>query len=127
MYPYTGVQGSCRTMAQSPVKITGFRSIGSNNENAMLEAVALGSVLVEIEADKQVFQFYTGGVFDNTGCGSTVDHGVVIVGYGTASGKNYWIVRNSWGPTWGESGYIRIVRGKNMCAITNYPYYPIMA
>jgi len=126
-YPYLGSAGTCRNVALSPVKITGYRFIGPNNEAAMLEAVAVQSVLVEIEADKQVFQFYTGGVFDNAGCGTTLDHGVVIVGYGTDAGKNYWIVRNSWGPTWGEAGYIRIVRGKNMCGINAAPYYPNMA
>jgi len=126
-YPYTGAVGTCKNVALSPVKITGYRSIGPNNENAILQAVAVQSVLVEIEADQQSFQFYSGGVFDNTACGTNLDHGVVIIGYGAAAGKNYWTVRNSWGPTWGESGYIRIVRGKNMCGINQAPYYPVMA
>jgi len=126
-YPYTAVQQTCRSAAGTGVRISNYRSIGPNNENAMLEAAALQSVLVEIEADQQVFQFYSGGVLDATSCGTTLDHGVVIIGYGTQSSKNYWIVRNSWGPTWGESGYVRIVRGKNMCGINLAPYYPIVA
>jgi len=125
-YPYTGAVGTCRAFTASAIKVTGYQKI-SSTDAAMVDAVAAGSILVEVEADKQVFQFYASGVLDNTGCGTTLDHGVVVVGYGNASGKDYWIVRNSWGGSWGESGYIRVVRGKNMCGITSAPYRPVIA
>jgi len=126
-YPYTAVVGSCKNYAKAPVTISGYSFVA--NENVLVNAVNIGSVVVLIEADTSAFQFYSSGVFDNPACGTNVDHGVVVVGYGAASGKNYWIVRNSWGPTWGESGYIRMVRGKNMCAIglANGPSYPTSA
>ena len=69
------------------------------------------------------------GVYDDKSCpddGETVDHAVVVVGYGNdaVSGKDYWIVRNSWGAGWGESGYIRMKKGVNMCNIAMAPAYP---
>merc|ERR1712125_3979 len=80
-------------------------------------------ISVAIEADKSAFQLYKGGVLDNAGCGTKLDHGVLIVGYGT-DGKDYYKVKNSWGATWGEKGYIRLVAGKNQCGISQQPSYP---
>ena len=57
-------------------------------------------------------------------CGSSLDHGVLAVGYGTDSGKDYYKVKNSWGATWGENGYVRMVQGKNMCGIASQASYP---
>jgi len=124
-YPYTGVVGTCKAFSRSVASVTGYVNV--NGEAGLLTAAAIGSVVVQIEADTQAFQFYTSGVFDNSKCGTNVDHGVVVVGYGTQGTANYWIVRNSWGASWGEKGYIRIVRGKNMCAIASGPLYPIVA
>jgi len=92
----------------------------------MLSAIAVGPLSVAIEADTQVFQMYTGGVLNNAQCGTNLDHGVTVTGYGTdsASGLDYWSVKNSWGSSWGEKGYIRIVRNKNMCGISQSPSYP---
>jgi len=87
-------------------------------------AVAQQTVSVAIEADKSAFQLYKSGILDNPACGTKLDHGVLVVGYGTDGGKDYWKVKNSWGATWGEEGYLRMVGGKNQCGIAMQPSYP---
>ena len=82
-----------------------------------------------IEADQSVFQLYSSGVLDSSSCGTKLDHGVLVVGYGhdPISGLDFWKVKNSWGTSWGEAGYIKMVRGKNMCGISAMPSYPVGA
>jgi len=123
-YPYTAKDGTCKK-ATAAVKITGYTDVPSNKEAQLLTAVNKGPVSVAIEADQSVFQFYTGGILDSAACGTALDHGVLAVGYGTEGSKNYWIVKNSWGATWGESGYIRMIRDKNECGIALAASYPI--
>jgi len=130
-YPYTsgeGTTGTCDTTksAKPVVTISSFRDVPKEDEDALKSAVAQGPVSIAIEADKSAFQLYKGGVLDSPDCGTKLDHGVLIVGYGTDSslGKDYWKVKNSWGPTWGEEGYIRLVRGKNMCGVASQASYP---
>jgi len=67
---------------------------------------------------------YTSGVMDSTACGTNLDHAVAAVGYGTEGGKDYYIVRNSWGASWGDQGYIKIaaVEGKGICGIQMQAY-----
>jgi C1A family cysteine protease len=91
-----------------------------------MAAIALGPVSVAIEADTMAFQFYSGGVFNNAKCGTNLDHGVAAVGYGVENGTKYYIVRNSWGASWGEKGYIRIaaVDGDGICGIQMDSAYP---
>ena len=91
-----------------------------NSALALQTAIADGPVSVGIEADQFVFQFYNGGILNSKACGTQIDHGVVAVGYGVnGSGKAYYIVRNSWGPSWGMSGYVNIaiVDGLGICGI----------
>jgi len=94
------------------------------NEAALASAVAIGPVSVAIEADQACFQFYTSGILSDPSCGTQLDHGVLAVGYGTQSGTDYWIVKNSWGTSWGMSGYVLIERGTNECGIASMNSYP---
>jgi len=125
-YPYTAEQGTCQH-CKSVASLTGFIDVPSGNETALFEQLQYGPVSVAIEADQSSFQFYSSGVFDGP-CGTNLDHGVTLVGYGTDESSNldYWIVKNSWGDSWGENGYIRLARGQNMCGISlgaSRPYY----
>jgi len=80
-----------------------------------------GPLSILVDASK--WQHYTGGIFTAAACSSTQtgnNQAAVLVGYGNANGQNYWIVRNSWGPQWGESGYIRLAYGSNTCGVSNF-------
>merc|ERR1711988_782708 len=126
-YPYTsgqGVRGTCKATCTKQVTITGFSDVTSGDESALAQAVAKGPVSVAIEADKSVFQSYKSGILNSPACGKKLDHGVLVVGYGTEGGQDYWKVKNSWGATWGEEGYLRMSRGNDMCGIATQPSYP---
>ena len=68
----------------------------------------IGPVSIAVEADKAAFQYYSSGVLDSLSCGQKLDHGVLAVGYGTEDGQGYFLVKNSWGPMWGDQGYLKI-------------------
>jgi len=123
-YPYTAQNGNCKSPAPAmAATVSGFHDV-AQSETALLSATNIGPVSIAIEADQQCFQFYSGGILDNAACGTTLDHGVLLVGYGTTTGKDFWRVKNSWGTSWGESGYVRFIRGKNQCGLTQMASYP---
>ncbi|WVZ06378.1 hypothetical protein V8G54_019724 [Vigna mungo] len=103
-YPYRGVDGTCdQYMKNAKVaSIDSYEDVNSYDELALKRRVA-------IEGGGREFQLYSSGVFSGR-CGTALDHGVVVVGYGTKNGHDYWIVRNSWGADWGEEGYMRMER-----------------
>lgn len=126
-YPYTagnGTAGSCKTSCTRAIKITDYKDVAQKDETALLAAVNQQPVSVAIEADKSVFQLYKSGVLTSKSCGTQLDHGVGIVGYGVSNGTNYWKVKNSWGSSWGMDGYILMERDVNMCGISQSASYP---
>ncbi|KAM7514589.1 hypothetical protein LguiA_004172 [Lonicera macranthoides] len=129
-YPYQGADGNCNTNkeANHAAKITGHEDVPANSESALLKAVANQPISVAIDAGGSDFQFYSSGVFTGE-CGTELDHGVTAVGYGTSEdGTKYWLVKNSWGTSWGEEGYIRMQRGvaaaEGLCGIAMEASYP---
>jgi len=127
-YPYTGQDGSCHFKVQDVgANLTGFVDVKSKDENALQQASAtIGPISVAIDANHMAFQLYAGGVYHNWFCSeNNLDHGVLVVGYGTDSGKDYWMVKNSWGPSWGLKGYIMMSRNRrNNCGIATQASYP---
>ena len=98
-----------------------YTDVEKYSDSALMSALAQQPVSIAIQADQSSFQLYKSGVL-TASCGSKLDHGVLAVGYGHEDGKDYWIVKNSWGEGWGENGYIRIERNSDseggMCGIT---------
>jgi len=125
-YPYTAKNGICKSSSctmSANTKISGYKDV-THTENALGAAVDLEPISVAIEADQSGFQLYSSGVFSGV-CGQNLDHGVLVVGYGTQNSQDYWKVKNSWGTSWGEAGYILMIRNKDECGIANEPSYPI--
>lgn len=101
----------------------------ARSPSALVSALNDGPVSVAIEADTYVFQSYKSGVITSSGCGTSLDHGVLAVGYGSSSQGDYYLVKNSWGNKWGEKGYVRIGRssksGNGVCGIQMDASYPL--
>lgn len=112
-YAYTGKAGTCSTNSGS-YKVTGYTDVqGCSNL-----ANAINGRPISVAVDASRWSSYKSGIFAD--CGTSLNHGVLLVGSTTA----YWLVKNSWGTGWGESGYIRLTGGKSTCGICNAASYP---
>lgn len=128
-YPYTAAEGTCdQDKAKNKVVTIQGHTKVAQNEASLQAATAQQPVSVGIDAGGFIFQLYSSGVFTGY-CGSNLNHGVTVVGYGEDGGQKYWIVKNSWGTGWGEEGYVRMERGYSedtgKCGIAMLASYPL--
>ena len=126
-YPYTARPGTCRSTIPI-VHVTSYSEVTPNNEAALAAAVDQQPIAVGVEADPAIFQFYRSGTITaSANCGAVLNHALLVVGY-SSGGTPHWIVKNSWGTSWGSSGYVFIQRntgangGAGVCGIAAYPW-----
>ncbi|KQJ81830.1 senescence-specific cysteine protease SAG39 [Brachypodium distachyon] len=129
-YPYTGTDDSCNSNKESNdvASIKGYEDVPSNDETSLLKAVAAQPVSIAVDGGDNLFRFYKGGVLSGA-CGTELDHGIAAVGYGiTSDGTKFWLMKNSWGTSWGEKGFIRMERDiadeEGLCGLAMQPSYP---
>jgi C1A family cysteine protease len=129
VYPYTAVDGTCmyNQSSTTAVDVSSYLNVNIDDVAAMKAAVAQQPVSVSLDAG-HLFMNYSSGVLDSTKCGTKLDHAVLVVGYGidAPTGLEYWTVKNSWGTSWGEEGYIRlaIIDEVGVCGVQMEPLYP---
>jgi C1A family cysteine protease len=120
-FPYNssnGIPQPCNTKCTTGAQVTEYVTIASS-ETAMAQSVAMSGP-ISVGVDAESWELYSGGVLTNC-TNNQVDHSAVIVGYNDVHNPPYWLIKNSWGSTWGENGYIRVAKGSNQCGITSMP------
>ena len=131
-YPYTSgvtkTAGTCHSCSAVD-HFSSCSDVKPNDQISLKAAVAQQPVAIAIEADTKYFQSYSSGVLTSSSCGTSLDHGVLIVGYGTENGIKYWLVKNSWSTSWGDQGYVKIARSDStndagICGISMSPSFP---
>jgi len=127
-YPYTALDGTCNFNIQKVrAKFSSYKEITAGDEQAFTEALAIVPVATAIDASDNGFQFYQSGIYDSTTCTSQPCHGIGVVGYGINSQGEYYILKNTWGTSWGMNGYMLLARNKgNMCGVASYGTYIII-
>ncbi|MCL4134937.1 UNVERIFIED_CONTAM: hypothetical protein GTU68_011866 [Idotea baltica] len=129
-YPYNATVGKCRFNRKTVgAEDSGFVDIKEGNEDELMKAVALiGPVTVGIDARSDKFLAYKSGIYWNKWCSpADIDHAVLVIGFGTEDGKDYWLVKNSWGTSWGMDGYFKLARNaQNMCGVASMASYPLV-
>ena len=125
-YPYLAKDGSCHyNKAKGKVTISGHKFVEAYSVDDLEKAAAQQPVSVAIEADADVFRYYKTGILDSDECGTSLNHGVLLVGYGTDNGTPYWLVKNSWSTKWGDQGYVKIAKNDdNICGILSNAVFP---
>jgi len=129
IYPYKASKGKCKYQQLAALKVnTGYQCIQQKSVEQLKAAVAMQPVSIAVEADQDAWQHYSHGTV-TSGCGALLDHAVLLTGYDTK--KNIWIVKNSWGTSWGDRGYIHLSmdakanQGYGVCGILRCATIPV--
>lgn len=129
-YPYEAIDDTCRYSRENKgATDSGYMNIPEGDENALKNAIAkIGPIAVALDSHSFSFHNYRRGIYDVRDCSPTnLTHAVLIVGYGTENGQDYYIVKNSWGKTWGDDGFFKIARNSgNLCGIATLASYPTL-
>ncbi|CAN6699151.1 unnamed protein product [Malus baccata var. baccata] len=130
-YPYVGVDGACKFSSENVgVQVVDSVNITLGAEEELKHAVAFVRPVSVAFQVVQSFRFYKSGVYTSDTCGSSsmdVNHAVLAVGYGVEDGVPFWLIKNSWGQSWGDNGYFKMEYGKNMCGVATCASYPVVA
>merc|ERR1712226_1191495 len=119
------VMAAARAATRPPsLKVESLATRMSSSSSALMSAINTLPVSVAVQADQSAFQRYSGGIV-TSGCGTNLDHGVLAAGYDSSQG--YYLVKNSWGASWGDAGYLKISTSGNVCGIHSQPSYPTVS
>jgi cathepsin L len=121
-YKYTARDGTCKKTVSKDVTISAYKDIKKGSETDLMSALNQQPVSIAVDAGSN-WQLYGGGIMKNCFM-KRLDHGVLLVGAGTDGSSDYWKVKNSWGSSWGEKGFIRLLRGKDECGLADAASYP---
>lgn len=128
-YPYQDKQDTCKyDEHKAGAHISGFGTIPPKDEEELKKVVAtLGPVACSVYGIESL-KNYDGGIYNDEECNKSEEpnHAILVVGYGSEKGEDYWIIKNSWDDTWGEKGYFRLPRGKNFCLVADECSYPVV-
>jgi len=120
----TQTQGQCRnTGRQRNLSNLRIYSVAARDENALANALQKGPIAITLNGENNEFYNYRGGIYNNPACSTQINHAVLLVGYGQQNGQEYWVIKNSWGPSWGENGFMKMAKGYNRCGIVSQDSY----
>jgi hypothetical protein len=126
-YPYRGVNGFCDAKVKDGAAFTGrYVWVRGGDDGLRAALVAKGPMTVSVDAGADDFPLYRAGIYNNSRCEerlARLDHAVLVSGYGREGGVDYWIVKNTWSPLWGEGGYVRIAVRPDDCGISAQPLF----
>ena len=129
-YPYTAEDGTCQSDSKphTDVITTGYKSVTYNKPDLMKDQLAIQPLSVFVDGSSAAFRTYSSGIFNDPDCGVFMNHCTDVVGWGIEGDVEFWIMRNSWGTSWGEKGYMRleIIKGAGVCGIHKQAQYPIV-
>lgn len=128
-YPYKGFVGECRASQYNKFNFT-IKSIFEdhhNDEENLLHTVAIsGSIVITININNESFMRYSSGVYYEDNCSHVTNHAVLLVGFGSENGEDFWVIQNSFGVRWGEEGFIRVARNReNHCGVASESIFPV--